>query len=68
MPSTLKAKITKETPKNIYLKINKENFEAFCDSAGIYRKEFLDLLDHSEEDHKKGRVTKRKSLAELLED
>ncbi len=67
MSSKLKATITKETPKSIHLEISKETFESFCDAAGLYRKEFLKLLDLSEEDHKKGRVTKRKSLSELLE-
>ena len=68
MKTKLKATITKETPKSIYLKINKETFETFCDAAGLYRKEFIELLDLAEEDHKKGRVTKRKSLSELLKD
>ncbi len=67
MKPKLKATITKETPKSIYMEIKKETFETFCDAAGIYRKEFLRLLDLSEEDHKKGRVTKRESLSELLE-
>jgi len=67
MSAKLKASITKETPKSIYLEINKETFESFCDSAGLYRKEFLKLLDLSEEDHKNGRVTKRESLSELIE-
>ena len=68
MPSKLKATITKETPKSIHLEISKENFEAFCDATGLYRKDFLKILDLSEKDHKKGQVTKRKSLSELLED
>ncbi|MEK6776950.1 MAG: hypothetical protein AABY87_08730 [bacterium] len=67
MSSKLNATITKETPKSIHLEINKETFEAFCDAAGLYRAEFLKLLDQSEEDHKKVRTTKRKSLSELLD-
>jgi hypothetical protein len=67
MKPKLKATITKETPKSISLEISKETFESFCDAAGLYRKEFLNLLDLSEDDHKKGRITKRKSLSELLE-
>ncbi|MBO1223051.1 MAG: hypothetical protein JYX80_01360 [Candidatus Scalindua sediminis] len=66
MKAKLKTTITKETPKTIHLEINKETFEIFCDAAGLYRKEFITLLNQSEEDHKKGRVTKRKSLSELL--
>jgi hypothetical protein len=66
MNAKLKATITKETPKSIHLEISKETFETFCDAAGLYRKEFIKLLDLSEEDHKRGRVTKRESLSELL--
>ena len=68
MKTKLKATITKETPKSIYLEINKDTFETFCDAAGLYRKEFIELLDLAEKDHKEGRVKKRKSLSELLED
>ncbi len=68
MNPKLKATITKKTPKSIHLEINKESFEDFCDAEGLYRKEFLKLLDLSEEDHKKGWVTKRKSLSELIEE
>ncbi len=67
MKPKLKATITKETPKSIHLEISKETFETFCGAAGLYRNEFLNYLDLSEEDHKKGRVTKRKSLSELIE-
>ena len=67
MTSKLKANINKETPKSNHLEINKETFETFCDAAGLYREDFLKLLDKSEEDHKKGRTTKRKSLSELLD-
>ncbi len=66
MKPKLKATITKETPKSIHLEISKETFESFCNVAGLYRKEFLKYLDLSEEDHKRGRVTKRKSLSELI--
>ncbi len=67
MGPKLKATITKKTPKSIHLEISKENFETFCDVAGLYHKEFIKTLDLSEEDHKKGSVTKRKSLSELIE-
>lgn len=66
MNPKLKATITKKTPKSIHLEIRKEDFEAFCAAAGLYRKEFLELLEQSEKDHKEGRVTKRESLAELI--
>ena len=50
----------------IYLKIRRDTLEAFCNAAGLYRQEFLDLLDKSEKDRRAGRVTKRKSLYELI--
>lgn len=66
MSTKLKATVIKKTPKNIHIEISKENFETFCDLAGLYRDEFVKLLDLAEEDHKKGRVTKRESLSELF--
>lgn len=67
MPQALEAKITKKTKNRIQIEIKKEHFEAFCDAIGLYRKEFLEALDASERDHRAGRVTKRKSLHELIE-
>ena len=66
MAQTLEAKIKKRTKKNIQIEISRENFESFCDAIGLYRKEFLETLDASERDHRAGRVTKRKSLRELI--
>jgi hypothetical protein len=65
MPQTLEAKITKKQ-KTIQIEIRKDSFEAFCDSIGLYRGEFLKALDASERDRKAGRVKKRKSLHELI--
>ena len=67
MLQTLETKITKKTKNRIQIEITKENFEAFCDAIGLYRKEFLEALDASERDHRAGRVAKRKSLNELVE-
>ena len=67
MAQTLVAKIIKKTSSGIRIEITKENFEAFCDSIGLYRKEFLEALDASERDHRAGSVTKRKSLDELID-
>ena len=67
MRQALEAKITKRTKNKIQIEISKEGFEAFCDSVGLYRKDFLDALDASERDHRAGRVTKRKSLRELID-
>ena len=62
----LAAKVVKRTKDSFQFKISKENFESFCDSIGLYRREFLDALDTSEKYHKAGRITKRKSLRELI--
>ena len=67
MRQALEAKITKRTKSKIQIEISKEGFEAFCNATGLYRKEFLDALDTSERDHRAGRVTKRKSLRELID-
>ena len=67
MAQTLAAKIIKKTRSGIRIEITKENFEAFCDSIGLYRKGFLEALDASERDHRAGSVTKRKSLDELID-
>ena len=66
MDPKLKATIIKKTPKSIRFEIQKKDFESFCAAAGLYRKEFLHLLEQSKKDHKDGRVTKRKSLLELI--
>ena len=66
MPKTLGSKITKKTKSKIQIEITKENFESFCDAIGLYRPPFLEALDSSERDHRAGRVTKRKSLRELI--
>jgi hypothetical protein len=62
----LTAKVIKRTRDSFEFRISKDNFESFCDSIGLYRREFLDALDASEKDHRAGRVTKRKSLRELI--
>jgi hypothetical protein len=64
----LRATIVRKSTKYIDLRIERENFEAFCNALGIYRKEFLELLEKSEQDSKAGRVTERKSLHELIKD
>jgi len=61
----LAAKVVKRTKDSFEFKISKENLESFCDSIGLYRREFLEALDASEKDHRAGRTTKRKSLHEL---
>ena len=60
-------KVVKRTRDSFQFKISKGNFESFYDSIGLYRREFLEALDASEKDHRAGRVTKRKSLRELID-
>ena len=66
MRAKVLARKTKQDADYIYLKIRRDTLEAFCDAAGLYRQEFLDLLDDSEKDHRTGRVTKRESLYDLI--
>ena len=66
MAQTFNVKVSKKDRNSILIEISKENFEAFCDTVGLYKKEFLELLNAAEQDHRKGRVTKRKSLKELV--
>lgn len=63
----LVAKVVKRTQDSFQFKISKENFESFCNAIGLYRRGFLAALDASEKDHRTGRVTKRKSLRELID-
>ena len=67
MGQALAAKVVKKTKDSLQIKITKQNFESFCDSIGLYRKEFLDALNAAEQDHRAGCVTKRKSLRELID-
>lgn len=62
----LAAKVVKRTRDSFQFEVSKKNFESFCNSIGLYRREFLIALDASEKDHRAGRVTKRKSLRELI--
>ncbi len=66
MSTVLKTKLTKKSPESINLEIKKEDFESFCNAIGLYKKEFLEILDASEKNHKEGRVKERKSLYELI--
>ncbi|MGH9789387.1 MAG: hypothetical protein ACRD4U_11880 [Candidatus Acidiferrales bacterium] len=63
---TLKARIAREGRDRVRIEISRDDFEAFCNSLGRYRKEFLRALEASEEDHRRGRTRVRKSLRELI--
>jgi hypothetical protein len=67
MSKTLPVVLKKVSPDKISIEITKNNFEAFCNAIGFFKPEFLDVMKKSETDHKAGRVTKRKSLYELIE-
>ncbi|MFH0786162.1 MAG: hypothetical protein V2B13_00960 [Pseudomonadota bacterium] len=61
----LRAKLTRDH-EYIHLKIRKDDFEAFCSAAGLFKDSFLRILGKSEKDLKEGRYTSRKTLAELI--
>ena len=67
MQKTLSAELKKVTTDRVRFEITKENYEAFCNAVGLYKKEFIETLKKSEADHKAGRITKRKSLLEIIE-
>ena len=60
-------KIKKAKSRKIIIEIDKEDFETFCNVCGLFKKDFLNLLDASEKDHQEGRITERESLQELIE-
>ena len=68
MGTTLTAKLKRKDDETALIEIRRDDFEAFCDAVGLYRKGFLEALDASERDHRAGRVTRRKSLRELMKD
>ena len=63
----LKAKRSGEDQEYIHLKIKKDDFEAFCSAAGLFRGSFVQTLKKSEEELTEGRFTQRKSLSPLVE-
>lgn len=66
MANGLQAKVTRKTKNTIRIEISRESFEAFCNATGLYREGFIEALDASERDHRTGRITKRKTLHELI--
>ena len=67
MQKTLSADLTRVSKDKVKFEITKNNYEAFCNAVGLYKKEFIEALKKSEADHKAGRITKRKSLLEITE-
>lgn len=68
MATNLRMKIRKVKSRKISIEIDKEDFETFCNACGLFKKEFLDLLDASEKDHQEGKITERDSLRELIQE
>lgn len=68
MSNELIADITEMKSGKIRIEINKEDFENFCNVCGLFKKEFLELLNQSEQDHQQGRTTERESLFELIKE
>jgi len=62
---TFPAFLTKKGNK-IQIEISKDKLESFMNSCGIFRKDFLKILEQSEKDHKTSKITRRKSLRELM--
>jgi len=68
MATNLRMRIKKVKSRKISIEIDKEDFETFCNACGLFKKEFLDLLDASEKDHQEGKITERDSLRELIQE
>ncbi|MCI0691681.1 hypothetical protein L0337_06685 [candidate division KSB1 bacterium] len=66
MPTKLAAEVKKAKNGKIRIEISRDEFERFCNTFGFFRKDFLKLLRESEKDHQAGRITKRSSLFELI--
>lgn len=67
MQKTLSAELKKVGKDRIRFEITRDNYETFCNAVGLYRKDFMESLKKSEADHRAGRITKRKSLMEIVE-
>ena len=67
MQKTLSTTMKRVTKDRVRFEITKDNYEAFCNAIGLFKKEFIETLKKSETDHKAGRITKRKSLLEISE-
>jgi len=65
MQKTLSAELKKISKDKVRFEITKDNYEAFCNAVGLYKKEFMESLKKSEADHRAGRITRRKSLLEI---
>ncbi|MFH0774623.1 MAG: hypothetical protein V2A53_03900 [bacterium] len=62
----LETRLKRKSDDMVLLEIKKEDFESFSSAVGLFRKEFLDILDASDRDSKEGRVKERFSLLEIV--
>lgn len=62
----MSAVIKKVSPDKVSFEITRDDFEAFSNAVGLFKPEFLKILKMSEADNKAGRVTRRKSLYDLI--
>jgi len=67
MQKILSAELKRISKDKVRFEITKDNYEAFCNAVGLYRKEFMEFLKKSEANHRAGRITRRKSLLEIIE-
>jgi hypothetical protein len=67
MESKLNATISETKSGKIRIEIDKKDFENFCNVCGLFRKDFIDILEQSERDHNQGLTTERSSLLEIIE-
>jgi hypothetical protein len=67
MQRILSAQLKRISKDRVRFEITRDNYEAFCNAVGLYRKEFMNCLKKSEANHRPGRITRRKSLLEIIE-
>ena len=68
MGSKLKATVSKTKSGKIRIEFDKNHFENFCNVCGLFRDDFIELLEQSERDYQQGLTTERNSLLEIIED
>ena len=64
--TTLPANLIK-TKNKIRIEFSRDQLESLMNTCGLFRKDFFEALEQSEKDHQTGRVTKRQSLKDLIE-
>ncbi len=67
MQKTLSAELKRINKNKVKFEITRDNYEAFCNAIGLYKREFIEYLKKSEADSRTGRITRRKSLLEIIQ-